>query len=276
VARIDGVRAAVEPTGFALAPDGVRLAWWSTGQGEPLLLLNGQGADHHMWDRVVPLLAPHHRVIGFDTRGTGRSDAPTSQPYSTKAFACDAVAVLDAADVERAHVYGFSMGGRTAQWVAIEHGHRVGSLVLGATSPGDAHGAAREPEVDAIFTAPPSLATRRAMARLMYHPRFVAEHLAKGDLYQPPPLPPAVQALHFEASKQHDAWDELGRITAPTLLLHGTDDQLNPTGNSRLMAERIAGSELVLLERARHGYHDECLEKAARVVLDFLARHPLR
>lgn len=78
-----------------------------------------------------------------DHRGTGRSDRPDTETYSTRGFARDTVAVLDHAGIARAHVYGTSMGGRVAQWLGAEHAERVGRLVLGCTSPGGRHGIER-------------------------------------------------------------------------------------------------------------------------------------
>ena len=121
--------------GWATAPDGTRLAWSSIGEGEPLLLVAGQAVDASAWDPVVPDLAWSFRVMTFDHRGIARSE-PGERDFTTRDLAADAVAVLDAAGVGRAHVYGHSMGGRVAQWMALDHPDRVGGLVLGATSAG--------------------------------------------------------------------------------------------------------------------------------------------
>ncbi|GAB3598011.1 alpha/beta hydrolase [Angustibacter peucedani] len=259
----------------AIAPDGVQLAWWSVGAGEPLLLLNGQGADHRMWDRLVPELSARHTVVALDPRGIGRSPMPEGPQYTTRDLANDAVAVLDDADVARAHVMGFSMGGRVAQWLAVDHPDRVGTLVLAGTSAGDRHGVPRAPELDALMAAAPTLAVRRARAALMYHPRFLASAMAHGDLYQPAKVPPDVQAQQLAASQAHDAWDELPTIAAPTLVVHGTDDELNPTANAPLLAQRIPGAALHLVEGGRHGFYDEFRDETLRVLLAFLRANPL-
>src|SRR4051812_10351028 len=125
---------------FAIARDGARISYDASGAGPPLLLVAGQASDRSLWSYVRDDFAAHHRVIVFDHRGTGESDQPEDAPYSTRGFANDAVAVLDAAGVARAHVYGISMGGRIGQWLAIDHAARVGALVLGCTTPGNAHG----------------------------------------------------------------------------------------------------------------------------------------
>ena len=98
---------------------------------------------------VVPDFASTYRVITYDHRGTGDSDQSVDPLcYTPAGFADDAIAVLNSADVAKAHVYGVSMGGAVAQWVAINHPNRVGALVLGATSPGGASWIARPAAVN--------------------------------------------------------------------------------------------------------------------------------
>src|SRR4051795_13001529 len=123
------------------------LHYESTGSGPAVLLIMGLGLPGAAWWRTVPVLARSARVITFDNRGSGRSDSP-SGPYSIADMAADAVAVLDAAGVERAHVYGTSMGGMIAQELVLGHPDRVHALVLSATSPGGA--AATPPDAETI------------------------------------------------------------------------------------------------------------------------------
>ena len=118
--------------------DGAQLHYEIAGKGDPVLLIMGLGMASTAWWRTVPVLAKRLRVITFDNRGAGRSDAPRG-PYTLRQLAADAVAVLDAAGEERAHVYGFSLGGMIAQELALRHPERVSKLVLGATTPGGRH-----------------------------------------------------------------------------------------------------------------------------------------
>ena len=98
--------------------DGAELHYEIAGKGDPVLLIMGLGMASTAWWRTVPVLAKRLRVITFDNRGAGRSDAPRG-PYTLRQLAADAVAVLDAAGEERAHVYGFSLGGMIAQELAL-------------------------------------------------------------------------------------------------------------------------------------------------------------
>src|SRR3954451_18296094 len=107
----------------------------SSGEGPAVLLVMGLGLPGDAWWRTVPVLARSCQVVTFDNRGAGRSDPPDG-PLTIAAMAADAVSVLDAAGIARAHVYGISMGGMIAQELALGFPDRVASLVLGATSAG--------------------------------------------------------------------------------------------------------------------------------------------
>ncbi|HEY4420750.1 MAG TPA: alpha/beta fold hydrolase [Pseudonocardia sp.] len=122
----------------ATAPDGARIGFDTAGTGEPLVLLAGQANSRHWWDQVRRDFSASYTTIAIDCLGTGASDSPSHAEWSTRRFARDVIAVLDELGVERAHVYGTSMGGRVAQWVAADHPERVGALVLGCTTAGGA------------------------------------------------------------------------------------------------------------------------------------------
>ncbi|MEB0306467.1 alpha/beta fold hydrolase, partial [Cryobacterium sp. 10I1] len=110
---------------YALAPDGARIAWSSTGgnaTGDPVVLVAGQGVSSRSWSPLLPTLGARHRVITFDTRGVGDSEPGADVRFTTAALAEDIVAVLDAAGIDRAHVYGHSMGGRVALYFEGEPG----------------------------------------------------------------------------------------------------------------------------------------------------------
>lgn len=114
--------------------DDVKLYYEVNGDGDQvLLLLAGQANTHRWWDAARPDFDPYFRTVTFDYRGTGESGKPDTDTYSTRGFAGDVVAILDQLGAERAHVYGTSMDGRVAQWLAADHPERVERLVLGCT-----------------------------------------------------------------------------------------------------------------------------------------------
>jgi 3-oxoadipate enol-lactonase len=263
---------------FVTVPDGTRLYYEVEGAGEPLLLVAGQRQDHTFWDGVRDDFADRYRVLVYDPRGTGQSDKPGAPPYSTRGFADDAVALLDRLGVARAHAYGHSMGGRVCQWLGIDHGDRIGALVLGATTPGGAQAVPRSAEVDARWRHPPAdpHAALQSLGALFWSPAWIAANPDSAQrVMQAPPLPDDARLLHYQASEGHDAWELLPTIRAPTLVIHGSEDRLNPTANAFLLAERIPGAELYLIAGGRHFYPHEFRAEAGRVVREFLACHPL-
>ncbi|MFF4160129.1 alpha/beta fold hydrolase [Streptomyces sp. NPDC001678] len=256
---------------YAKSADGARIAYQVRGAGEPLLLLAGQGNTHHWWDGVIDDFDTAHRTITLDYRGTGDSDRP-DEPYSTEGFAEDAIAVLDDLGVERAHVYGTSMGGRVAQWIAARRPDRVRALVLGCTSPGGPHAVDRGDDVRRSL-ARPAPEGPRALLDLMYTPSWSAAHPGPFHTLGDPTMTPKDRLRHLIASERHDAWDALPGIQAPTLVVHGDDDLLNPTANAALLAERVPGARLCLIPGARHAYFEEFRSVAGPLVLDFLREH---
>lgn len=255
---------------FAGAPDGTALYYEVNGAGtDVLVLIAGQSNDHHWWDVARPDFDTRFRTVVFDHRGTGRSDKPQTG-YDTRTFARDVVAVLDDLGVGSAHVYGTSMGGRVAQWLAADHPDRVRGLVLGCTSPGAAHGVERGAEVRRSLAQRDAAKARRALLDLMYTPDWLRTHDGPFHTVGDPHMPPHARRGHFTASKEHDGWDACARITAPTLVVHGADDVFNPAANAPLLAERIPGARMTLIPGARHAYFEEFRDVASPVVLDFL------
>ncbi|MFB7297378.1 alpha/beta fold hydrolase [Streptomyces rubiginosohelvolus] len=87
-------------------------------------------------------------------------------------------------------------------------------------------------------------------------------------------MPAHAQRRHLAAGNRHDAWQMLPDISAPTLVVHGTDDLLNPAANAALLADRIPGARLHMIPGARHAYFEECRALASPLVLDFLTSVP--
>jgi pimeloyl-ACP methyl ester carboxylesterase len=264
-------------SGFAATLDGrTVLHWESAGDGEPVLLIMGLGLTSAAWWRTVPVLAQRLRVITFDNRGVGRSSA-FSHAYTTAAMADDAATVLDAVGVERAHVYGFSLGGMVAQALALRHPDRVRSLVLGATSPGGPRAVRPSPEVAAFFRRRPRMRPEeaaRASVPINYGPRCRAEHLDRieQDVARRLAQPFSERAYRAQlfAAAWHNCLGALHRITAPTLVVHGALDRIIPVANAHLIAERVPGARLCVLAEAGHLYPtDE--PGADRAIARFLA-----
>ncbi len=251
--------------------DDVSIHYDVRGSGdETVLLLAGQSNNHHWWDSVRADFAASFRTVALDWRGTGDSDKPDDDSYSIGQFAADATAVLDDAGVERAHIYGTSMGGRVAQVLAGEHADRVDRLVLGCTSPGDRHGVRRKGDVNVALTQRDGEAVRRALLELMYTPGWLETHAGPFHTIGDPGMPAHARAGHLKASRRHDGWGLLPHIAAPTLVLHGSDDELSPVQNARVIADRMPDARVETIDGARHAYFEEFAHIVTPMVLDFL------
>jgi pimeloyl-ACP methyl ester carboxylesterase len=221
----------------------------------------GLGMNATGWWRTVPVLAQAVlRVLAFDNRGVGRSDRPPG-PYTTAQLASDAIAVLDAAGLERASIYGISLGGMIAQEIALGYPDRVERLVLGATTPG---GPASTPAPEATLAffyrrgEMPAEEGVWASVPYNYSARTRAEHGERiaQDIRQRLrfPVEPEPYAAQLQAGLGHDAHDRLDRIRAPTLVVHGLEDIMVPTPNGRLLAEAIPGARLAEFPETAHLY----------------------
>ena len=189
----------------------VSLYYESTGDGPPpVLLIMGLGMNATGWWRTIPELAGAGlRVLAFDNRGVGRSDSAPG-PYTIAMMADDAVAILDAAGIDRAHVYGISLGGMIAQAVALEHPDRLERLVLGATTPGGAGHIAAPDDTVAFFTRRAGMPAEEAVWASVpdnYVPATRARHAQRiaEDIEQRLRLPGCARVLHGDSSPRHSA-----------------------------------------------------------------------
>jgi 3-oxoadipate enol-lactonase len=249
------------------------------GEGEPLVLIMGFTGNLEAWRPLLPSFAAEHRVLIFDNRGAGLTDKP-SGPYSTPMMADDAAGLMDALGIEAADVYGISMGGMIAQELTLRHPQKVKTLVLGCTTPGGPNSQPIPKKTVEALARIPNVSVEEGLKILMgllYTDEFAAANgqrlremtLNSFDLRTPRH---AVQA-QGAAISAHDTYDRLPQIKAPTLVIAGEADELIPSANSPILAQRIPGAELVTYPRARHGYLYEVAAEATAAVLDFLRRH---
>jgi 3-oxoadipate enol-lactonase len=238
----------------------VPLFWEDTGgDGPPVLLIMGLGMNATAWWRTAPVLAQAGlRVIAFDNRGVGRSER-TPGPYTAAGMADDAVSVLDAAGVERAHVYGISLGGMIAQEVALRHPARVRALVLGATTAGGDDLVPASEDVNAFVRLRARMTAEHAVwasVPINYSRRTrleggdrIAEDVERRLRY---PIEAEYYSAQLAAAHGHDARVE--EIRAPTLVVHGDEDVLIPPANGERLAALIPGAELFMWPGAAHLY----------------------
>jgi len=237
---------------------GVRLAWGEAGDGAPVLLIHGLGYDRRGWGPAQRLLADRFRVLTFDNRGVGESDCPPG-PYSTELMAADALAVLDDAGVGRAHLVGTSLGGMVAQELALRSPERIETLVLASTTPGGDDGfpmPQRSVELFSAFADDPSKRNLRRIVENSLSARTVATRPELVDEIFRYRLDnrPALDGWLAQASagRTFSSLPALPDLSVPTLIIHGTDDNVVDHRNAGLLAREIPGARLVLLRDAGH------------------------
>ena len=254
--------------------NGVPLHAERRGSGEPLLLITGFTISAAVFEPVLDLYAGRFEVITYDNRGSGASTV-TPGPYTTAGLAADAVALLDHLEIERADVFGMSLGGMIAQELAIRWPGRVGHLVLGCTHAGVRH-AARQPREAARAFAMETDDWGERMAALApfafaagVDPDLLDRFIAKksADVQDPEGY-----RAQIDAALSHDTCDDLGAIAAPTLVITGDDDRVIPAPSSDVLVERIPRAKLVTIAGAGHVFFLEKPEETHALLADFLSR----
>jgi pimeloyl-ACP methyl ester carboxylesterase len=259
---------------------GTTLYYEEHGEGEPLLLVMGTAGSIPLWGALLPRLAERHRVIAFNHRGLGGS-ARGEGPISVGSLAEDAAALLDALDVPRAHVLGWSLGSAIAQELALAHPQRVASAVMyGTWGRGDGF----QRSILTAFRLPYVVRDMEA-ALAVSGMAFSPEMLDRPDVEELiAPLVPAfpqteeqmaVTVEQWDADLAFDSLDRLGGIHTPTLVVVGEQDLLTPPRLSRAVADAIPGAryELVTGPGSSHGLHLERPEDLLKIVTEFLEEH---
>jgi len=225
------------------------------------------------WSDLPGRLADRFRVVVFDNRGTGRSARPPGF-FSMAHMADDAARVLDAANIDRAHVFGVSMGGMIAQELALRHSQRVRTLALGCTYASWLR--SRRPSFSVVRDLLDGIFVRRRASRLRLASVLVsAEVLANESgrfvdwMKRAEPAAPLVTALQMAAVFRHATEARLPTIATPTLVITGDGDRLIPPENSRRLAHLIPGSKLVELRGAGHCFPFEQPIETTGVLTNF-------
>ncbi len=268
------------------------------GEGDPVVLIMGLGADHMGWFLQIPALTEAgYRVLAFDNRGVGQTDKPAG-PYSIEQFARDTAGLMDAVGMKRAHIVGVSMGGMIAQKFALLYPERVRKLALCATlaklDP-EAHG----PRSREILGVGQDAKTAEAFMRdadmtrlwlgggdpdrlfdvvlpILFSPAFIETNrgLIESMAGMAANFAPPIEAFmrQSEAALSHDALDELHKIRAETLVLVGRDDVLTPMRYSEQLAHAIPNAHLTVIDAAGHGFNIERVAEFNAALLGFLGR----
>jgi 3-oxoadipate enol-lactonase len=238
-----------------------------------LILSNSLGTTLEMWDPQVAALSEHYRVIRYDTRGHGGSPI-TPGPYSFADLGQDVLAVLDALAIERAAFCGISMGGHTGLWLGIHAGSRFNAIAV--CNSAAKIGTPQAWTERAAMVREGGEASMRALAESSpgrwFSADFVTAHAATVHAAQGwiSGIAPQGYAACCEALASSDLRSELGRITAPTLLLAGASDPVTTVSDAQAMQADIPGAKLAVVP-ASHLSNLEAPQAFNQAVLQFLA-----
>jgi len=245
------------------------------GQGDPLVLIMGLRRNVEWWYRQIPALSKHFQVIAFDNRGAGRSDKPVME-YSMRLLADDTAGLMEALDIQDAHILGISMGGYIAQELALNYPAKVKSLVLGCTGCGGDRAVIMSPERMEKFTANKGLNPEEILRKDMdiyfsddhvdQHPEKIKKFIEISMRYY---QPADAFFRQFDACQRHDTGDRLNQLSLPTLIMTGDDDPLVPPQNSHILKDLIAGAELSVFAGGRHCFFIERADQFNQKAVDF-------
>lgn len=233
----------------------------SHGEGEPLLLIAGLGADVTEWGTRIPAeLARERRVLLFDNRGAGRTTQPPG-PYTMAQMARDTVGLLDYLHIDTTDIIGCSFGGMIAQYVALDYPMRLRRLILGCSAAG--RGNFRLPRLRTLLnmTRKPSgdpfsdfwrnsLPNGYTRDFILNNTELLTAHVYERLKY--PSERAAKEAQIRALVSTHNAYPRLGQIQAPTLVMAGTEDVYIPPENSAMIAQAIPGALLKYIRGAGH------------------------
>lgn len=262
--------------------NGVRIAFAEHGpshdkdrRATPLLLITGYGGLMEMWPpAMMQALAKNRRVIVFDNRGLGFSSA-SGQIFSIELFAEDAKALMDALNIEQAHVLGWSMGAFIAQELALRHPRRVAGLILLAGSCGGDESLWPDDEIWKVLTD--LSGTLEERVQRMFSNLFPEDWLrAHPDpsAYFPPITAPVDDQNLLRQARTLKAWpgscSRLPDLAANTLIIAGSEDRVIPPGNTEILADRIPNASTTHIQGGGHGFFFQFPERIAQEVNTFL------
>lgn len=260
---------------FISVPTALRVA--RAGDGPPLLLINGLGANLEMWQPLVRQI--HEReLIGFDLPGAGQS-ARARGPQRMRAVASVVTQLLDRLELARVDVLGYSLGGLLAQELAHRAPERVRRLVLCATSPG-LPSVPPNPLVAALMLSPARYYNRRlaelivpiiAGGRTARDPGVLRAGLNQRLAHPPTPLGYLYQLYSVSGWSSH-AW--LRRLPHPALVLHGDRDPVVPLINARYLARVIPRGRLAVIRGGGHLFLFDEPASATAAIESFLGSWP--
>ena len=234
--------------------NGIDVYYERGGSGPPLLFCNGSGATLESSALLIEQFRQHFDVVAHDQRGLGKTSIP-DEPFTMAQYAADAAALLDHVGWATSAVVGVSFGGMVAQEYAVTFPDRVTRLALVCTSSGGAgkpsyplHELATLPVEEQAAISLRLLDTRFTPQWLAEHPHDLAMVQARANRPERTPAQRRGELAQLDARANHDVWERLPKIIAPTLVAGGRYDGIAPPSNSEAIASQIPGATLGLYE----------------------------
>ena len=251
----------------------IELDYERSGSGPPLLAIMGMSGTALSWgEPFLERLREDHEVIVYDHRGVGAS-TPLGGGITIAEMAEDAAGLLEALEIDSADVLGISMGGMIAQELALGHPERVRTLTLGCTYCGGEGSALAGPEVLQRLTEAMMSGDRERAVRAGWEANvstaYAGEEAAWSyflELAGRRAVAVPVVMAQMQACMAHDTSARLPGLRTPTLVIHGTEDQMLPVANGRLIARLIPGSTLEILDGIGHLFFWERPEQSAAMI----------
>ncbi len=255
--------------------DDIEIGYNIFGDGKPIILIMGYGSTMDIWPpKMIEELAAKHQVIVFDNRGMGETTSYDKE-FTIELFADDTAGLLDALGIEKADMFGWSMGSYIAQEIALNYPHKVDKLILYGSDCGGKEAIEASSETLSILTnqtgTPEEIGER--LFKLLFPAKFLQ---ANPDFYKSFPCPketgsPQNMARQVEAiGNWNGTYNQLVNLNKSTLLITGTEDVIVPPKNSLIMVEQIPGAWLVQIEGGGHGLMYQYPEKISNITLSFL------
>jgi 3-oxoadipate enol-lactonase len=258
----------------------IELSYERSGSGPPLLLIMGATGTALSWgEPFLDALRQDFETIVYDNRGIGESSRVEEQ-FTTAQLAQDAAGLLDALEIDSAHVLGISMGGMAAQELALARPARVRTLTLGCTYCGGEGSSLFSPEVLQRMAEARTSGDRERAIRASWEANVSAGFAADTDAYAAfhtrslaRRVAVPVIVAQMQAIAAHDTYARLPGLTMPTLVVHGTEDEIFAVSNGRLVAARIPDAHLEILDRVGHLFFLEDPQRSAELVREHAAVH---
>lgn len=246
------------------------------GEGEPVLAIQGLGADIASWIPQLNAWSENHRLIVLENRDVGRSSRADG-PYDIKDMAADTLALADHLELDSFHLVGMSLGGTIAQEIALAAPERIRTLTLIVSYGWSGNWGRTRARVwgEAVKRTPreghvDNLMLMAFSQSFFEDPERVA-YVRQAILGNPHPQEPEAFVRQLEAGSRHDARDRLGSLTMPVHVIGGEFDGMVPVWKSKELAELIPGAKLTVIERAPHAMNIEHAEEMNSAVIGFLS-----